>query len=110
MRNKYILSVFFMILSIVGPAQVPEWQWASSIKGQGDDITVDVTTDRNGNVYIIGTFTSPYVVFGIDTLIRTGSLAGAVNTFIVKYDPAGNVIWTKSIGSNTGDELGIGIE
>lgn len=48
--------------------------------------------DNVGNIYVLGTFVSPTVTIGTDTLTNpTGNSLMA----IVKYDPNGNVIWSK---------------
>ena len=54
-----------------------------------------VHTDASGNVFICGSFSNT-IVFGTSTLTGTGTN----DSFIVKYDSNGNVLWAKSGGGN----------
>lgn len=85
-------------------AQTPNWQWAKSVGGTGDDISQGISTDDYGNVYITGYFGSPSITFGTTTL----NSAGGFDIFVVKYDAFGNVLWAKSAGGS-GDDMGQGI-
>ena len=71
--------------------------WAKDIGGNGFDKGICIATDKNENVYLVGNFTSPNIVFGIDTFNYIGF--GNPNLFIVKYDSTGNIIW--AIRNNT---------
>jgi len=53
-----------------------------------------VKADHEGNVYVAGLFTAPYVVFGSDTLFNKGS----ENMYLVKYDTDGILLWARSAG------------
>jgi hypothetical protein len=57
-----------------------------------------VATDKNANIYLAGSFRSPIITFGSYTLTNTNSGGVNNNIFLVKYNPAGNVIWAKSAG------------
>ena len=58
-----------------------------------------VSTDSNGDVYVIGTFASASITFGTTIL----HIDGGLDIFIVKYNSSGNVLWAKSEGGNSGD-------
>ncbi len=75
--------------------------WAKSSTGTNPDYSNSVSTDAGGNAFITGTFNSPTVAFGTNTLTNTG--AGAA-VFLVKYDPNGNVLWAKTAGGISSDE------
>jgi len=62
-----------------------------------DDFGVSVAVDKAGNLYASGTFYSSTIKFGSVTLTNSG----ASNTFLVKYNPAGNVVWAKNSGGNS---------
>jgi hypothetical protein len=76
--------------------------WA---KGPGSDTTggpigSSVTTDANGNIYLVGAFNSQTVVFDSYTLTNSG---GGLNPFLAKYNPSGNVIWARRAAGSTDD-------
>jgi len=75
--------------------------WAKSGGGIYDDVAQGVAADQAGNVYVTGYFYSPSITVGAFTLTN----AGVGDIFIVKYNSAGNEIWTKS-GGGTNDENG----
>lgn len=80
--------------------------WARSAGGTGYDYATSVSTDRNGNAFIAGGFTSSTMTLGTTTL--TNGTTGNGNAFIAKYDANGNVLWAKSLvgtGASTGDDI-----
>lgn len=68
--------------------------WATSAAGVFNDFDPFIAAESSGNVYLTGSFVSPTLIFGFDTL----SNMGAVDIFISKYDANGNFIWAKSTG------------
>ena len=74
--------------------------WAQSIGNSNNEYGTSITTDTLGNVYLAGFFTSPTLTFGNITLNN----AGGEDSFIVKYDPNGNVLWAQSAGGSLNDE------
>lgn len=70
--------------------------WANQLGTSGDDIAAAVTTDAAGDVVVTGT-----------TLGALPSLAsaGQGDIVLVKYDPAGNPLWTRQWGG-AGDDFG----
>ena len=58
--------------------------------GQGEGIAAD----PYGNIYETGFYTSPTEVF--DSIILTTPMFGTVNSYLVKYDSAGHVLWAKA--------------
>lgn len=73
--------------------------WAKSAGGINADYGNSISTDASGNVLVTGDFNSPVITFGSDTLTNVGF----ADIFIVKYDPAGNVLWAKSAGGTNPD-------
>ena len=71
-------------------------QWAKSAIGDYVDKNTSVATDTSGNAYISGVFKSSMISFGGYLLANTGSSHG--NIFLTKYNSAGSVQWTKSVG------------
>jgi hypothetical protein len=78
--------------------------WANSAGGTGDDAGRSIATDATGNVLVTGFFISPSITFGTTPLTTTGGF----DIFIVKYAPAGNVLWANSAGG-TEDDRGRGV-
>ena len=67
--------------------------WAKKA-GNNNAYVYDITTDKDGYVYIVGKFNNDSINFGnTPTLIGNGYGEGI---FIVKYDSLGNVIWAKT--------------
>ncbi len=65
--------------------------WAKSAGGIYADEGFSVATDAAGNCFVVGYYWSTSIIFDTDTLFN--SLGHDV--FVVKYDPSGNVIWTR---------------
>lgn len=67
---------------------------AKSSVGGGGNIGRSIVTNSSGDIYIAGNYNSTPIIFGSDTLLYIGNNN---NTFFVKYDMIGNVLWAKSI-------------
>ena len=65
---------------------------AQSAGGGAIDLMTSLAVEENGNCFITGTFTSPELVIGPDTLYYTGTGADA---YVAKYDSAGNPLWAR---------------
>jgi hypothetical protein len=75
--------------------------WARHAGGSSTDIGESISTDAAGNAYVTGWYWSNTIVFGTDTLLNTFGH----DFFCVKYDPSGNILWTKgNIGPTGWDE------
>src|SRR5665213_1457032 len=95
---KKIISLLSLLFPFFIFAQAPHWQWAKSAGGIGDDEPSIISLDAFGNSYVTGQFTSPTVIFGLDTLRNDDVTGHTWDMFLVKYDPLGTVIWAKSAG------------
>jgi len=81
--------------------------WARNAGGAYDEYAFGIAIDTSGNSYVAGDFLSSTVAFGSILLTNAGSF----DTFIVKYDAMGNVVWARSAGgSGTDDGYGIGVD
>jgi hypothetical protein len=77
-----------------------------SIGGDLDEVSYSVASDRHGNSYVAGSFSSDTVAIGDTTLF---TLWGKM--FLVKLDSSGNIIWVKSEGgSNINEAYGVAVD
>ncbi len=53
---------------------------------------MSVCSDANGNAICAGFYSDANIIFGTYTLTNNGS----GNTFLIKYDPSGNILWAKN--------------
>jgi len=97
--KKLLLISIFVSFVVFADAQTPDWEWARSAGGTSYDEAYSVAVDAIGNSYLAGYFLSPSITFGTTTLTN----AARSNFFLVKYDPAGNVLWAKSAGGRDND-------
>lgn len=71
--------------------------WSRQIGAAGDDASFGVAVDAAGNAYITG------LVNGIG-----GPGGGSGDAFLTKYDGAGNLVWSRQIGTPSRD-LGLAV-
>lgn len=67
--------------------------WTRQFGTTTDDSAVGVTTDSLGNVYISGSTTGNLA----------GASAGGTDAFVRKYSPAGELLWTRQLGTVNND-------
>ncbi len=101
-----LLALSATLLLSKANAQTVSWQWASGAGSTGGEMVMGTAYDANGYLYTVGWYSSASITFGSITLTNPGNFTADI--FVVKYDPAGNVIWAKSYGGTDGD-LGNGI-
>src|SRR6478736_1872492 len=99
MKKLLLLLFIFTVTSV--HAQCGAWEWAHAAASDSSDIGegLAVCTDPAGNVIITGEYLSTSgpasITFGSYTFTSTYP-SGVPKAYIVKYDPAGNVLWAKS--------------
>ncbi len=96
--KKLILVSFILSFSL---CEGQSWLWgANGSAPYSNDFGSPVATDKNGNVYATGDYEYS-IIFGA-YLLNTGN----ENTYLVKYDSLGNVMWatqpTTGVNSNSG--------
>lgn len=90
---KKIILIVAILSTSVGLFSQPTLQWAKTYNGIGtfqNDISSDMVTDQFGNVIVTGA--------SYDT-----SGTGNSDIITIKYDPNGNVIWSKVLSLGSGD-------
>jgi hypothetical protein len=72
--------------------------WAKGLGGTSQyDYADGIATDESGNIYVGGTFNT----FMMATPTLSFSAATAGPGYLIKYDPAGNLIWGHNLGEAT---------
>ena len=89
MGGWYLVDFFLARYDTTGQVK-----WARSFGGSKQDQVLDIVVDAFGDIYITGETTSPAIVFGNDTIIN--ALVGNPKYFLVKLDPEGNVLWSRT--------------
>jgi hypothetical protein len=75
--------------------------WGRTLGGTAYEGAGSVATDDSGNVYVLGGFgSSDFKAQGSTQTFTSGSWN---NTFVVKYDAAGNFRWAQQLGGSEGD-------
>ena len=87
-------EIFIAKLSTDGTAL-----WAKSAKGAGFDEGRAIATDSMGNVICAGWYQSPTLTIGQITLKNNGLR----DAFVVKYSPAGEVVWAQGLGAENSE-------
>ncbi len=92
-----------LIISTIGYAQAPDWQWAIKHMsgGGGNDAAESIVTDADGNIFMTGSFQSESLTFGSITLNNVN--APNQDLFLAKFNNAGVVIWALRAGGTQAD-------
>lgn len=72
------------------------YAWGMGIGGSGSDLSRQVTTDKLGNVYLTGSYSST-VDFDPSTASSFESSSGAGDGFVQKLTPNGDFVWVATI-------------
>lgn len=100
MKMKITLLISLSFLCLATKAQT--YQWAKKIAGSDIDQINTMTTDKQGNVYVAGSFRGSMDADpgpGITILTSSGNQNSDI--FFAKYDSAGNYLWAKSLSGDT---------
>ena len=82
-------------------AETPyELAWTRQLGTSSGDISYSVAIDGSGNAYISG-------YTGGDL---GGTNAGLHDAFLAKYDSAGSLLWTRQLGTSSGDYGSVAID
>lgn len=86
----------FCFLSKLSIAQAPDWLWARVAGGNSYNEATSIATDDLGNSYVAGY----YNIYAYDLPHASGP-----DIFFVKYNPSGNIIWTRALSSTGTDRV-----
>lgn len=82
--------------------------WAKRAGGNSDESGISIAVNSNASdIYLVGNFNSPQVIFGSTTLFNASPGPFYYNdVFIAKYDYQGDVVWAKRYGDVDDDRAG----
>jgi len=98
--KRSVVWSLFLCLSVSGYAQ--QFEWAQGFGGLGLDAGRAVTTDDDGNVFLIGSFSGTANIGG-----TWFSGNGVQEAFVAKFNSAGTLLWVNLI-SGPEEDLGRG--
>ncbi len=91
-------SATILVTTLANPPMLSPNVWAKRFGGAGSEEIQTLTSDDKGNIYAAGHFDGT-ISFGSKTLTSKGEF----DIFFVRFDPKGNVVWARSIGSTALD-------
>lgn len=76
--------------------------WIAKIDGIFTDIMFGITVDANNNIIATGSYmvTTLKIYDSNDHIVLNLPLLGKKSSFVVKYDPCGNVLWANTISTD----------
>jgi predicted SpoU family rRNA methylase len=80
--------------------------WLTYLGGNGTDVATDCICDKNDNLIVVGKTDSQD--FPTTAGVEQEKAQGSIDVVLVKFDPNGNLIWSRYYGGSRG-ELGEGI-
>lgn len=92
---KQYLCILFAVASI---SLFGSWDWAFSLGGDSMERLWDISCDASSNIYVAGDFSDSLCVNG-----QTYHGYGLADSFVLKYNPAGELQWAQSFGSPAED-------
>lgn len=90
LKRPFLWSLYLCLY--LSGANAQHFDWAQSIGGLGLDVGRAVTTDEQGNVIVVGSFTGGTHI--ADTFL-TGY--GSMESFVAKYTSEGEFLWARVI-------------
>lgn len=100
---RHITIVLMALILLCGSAVQAQFSWARSGLAAGDEQATGVSTDPQGNSYVVGRFASPSVTVTTSSGPTTLTNFGAGDVFLAKYDPTGALVWIQNFGGTGND-------
>lgn len=94
-----ILSVLVLTLPVALAQAPPGWGWVNKLgtyvpNATGQNNVAGLGRDAAGNLYLLGTYVGMPVLSGTPTTNQ-----GESDVFLAKYDPAGTLLWLRTLQS-----------
>lgn len=93
-----------VFMSTIANAQTPDWTWAKNISMYLNTKLNMTSIDNEGNVYLVGDFNAPTATIG-GVIFTNSSPSNSSDSYIIKFDSVGNVIWTKQLTGSASEIL-----
>ncbi|MES2478034.1 MAG: SBBP repeat-containing protein [Bacteroidota bacterium] len=97
-------DVFLLKLNTDG-----DFIWVKQIGSNSFETISDIQIDQTGNIYLLGSFATTLDADPSSIAVNNLS-ASQGNTFILKFDNSGQLIWAKNFGSSTTKANGLGLD
>lgn len=79
-------------------------KWVKSPSSDGYSEGRAISVDRNGNVFIVGTYAGKNLVF--PGYVLPASVEGNTDVFVAKFNSSGVLVWVKKAGGENSDYAG----
>ncbi len=97
MTKVFAIAFFKLVCAATALSQSVKLDWVNSMAGNSYDACKAITSDAAGNIYTTGYF-SATVDFDPGPGVFNLTSVSAEDAFLAKYDPAGKLVWAKTIG------------
>jgi hypothetical protein len=77
--------------------------WSRTFGGAGNSSAKAVATDSQGNIIVVGSFSTTVNFGGVSLTALDPSNLGVGDMFVAKYSPAGSLLWAQRFGGSLPD-------
>jgi hypothetical protein len=99
MKSLFLICYFLVCFTPqLHAANPPQWEWAYA---QDSTFATSSATDKDGNVYVCGSFNG---IRNWQHITVTGQ--GEGDAFVAKFNAAGTIQWVKALGGKYGEAGG----
>ena len=107
---KRIIILSFTVLTTFGivSGQIPYFDFASQFGAKQNDYGIDLVSDSNGNVYLLGVFRDSIDLDNSSASIDMHYSNGNTDVFLINYTQDGQYLWGITIGG-TGNDVATSI-
>lgn len=92
-KKSTILLLLLCLVKFTYSQNTPIFNWGKVVNNSGHSSITATTTDRFGNIYVAGMFSTSITVNG--HTITNYSMGDGTSNYLIKYDANGNGLWAK---------------